>query len=197
MRTAAIGGDTYNFVSDRSYGLLIGCSTCTQTFGTVNGTVTDNSTGNPIQGASVSADTGQNDLTDANGFYELTSVPTGTRTITASASGYVTDQQQTTVTDGGTSVVNFALDPEPTGGTGTIKGTVRDVDTGTKLGGVLVTTDTGESATTNNGGKYTIKNVPEGNRTVTASLTGYVTQQKPATVVTSQTTTVDFDLVPQ
>lgn len=87
--------------------------------------------------------------------------------------------------------------PEPGGGTGTIKGTVTDANTGARLGGVLVTTDTGQSATTNNGGKYTLNNVPEGNRTVTASRTGYVTQQQPATVVAGQTTTVNFALVPQ
>ncbi len=195
VRTAVIGTDTYNFVSDRSYGLIVGCSTCTATFGTVTGTVTDSSTGNPIQGASVSADTGQNDTTDQNGDYTLSNVPTGNRTITASASGYVMQQKPATVNDGQTTIVDFALDPEPAGN-GTIKGTVRDASTGSKLGGVLVTTDTGESATTNNGGKYTIRNVPAGNRTVTASLSFYVTQQQPATVVAGQTTTVDFDLVP-
>lgn len=85
----------------------------------------------------------------------------------------------------------------PGGGTGTIKGTVTAANTGAKLGGVLVTTDTGQSATTNNGGKYTINNVPAGSRTVTASKTGYVTQQQPATVTAGQTTTVNFALVPQ
>ena len=153
VRTASMGGETYSFVSDRSYGLLIGCSTCAMpVVGMVSGTVTDSSTGNPIQGASVLADTSQNDTTDSNGLYQLTGVPTGSRTITASASGYVTEQQQTNVIDGGTSVVNFALDPQPTGGTGTVKGTVRDANTGAKLRGVLVVSDTGESATTNRGG---------------------------------------------
>ena len=67
------------------------------------------------------------------------------------------------MTDGGTNTVDFALDQEPVGGgTGTIKGTVTDFNTGAKIRGVLVTADTGESATTNRGGKYTIRNVPEG-----------------------------------
>ncbi len=198
VRTAVIDGETYSFVSDRSFGLLIGCSTCTATFGTINGTVTDTSTGLAIQGASVSADTGQIDLTDASGLYELTSVPTGTRTVTAFATGYVTQQQPTAVTDGGTSVVDFALDPTPTpSGFGTVKGTVRDANTGARLGGALVEIDTGEQGITNNGGKYNIKDVPEGNRTVTASLDGYFLQEKPATVTAGQTTTVDFNLGPR
>ena len=198
VRTAVIGDETYSFVSDRSFGLLIGCSTCTATFGTINGTVTDSSNGGPpIEGATVSADTGQNGLTDADGFYELTDVPSGIRTVTASAAGYATQQQPTTVTDGGTSVVDFTLDPEPLpSGFGTVKGTVRDAGTGARLGGALVVTDTGEQGITNNGGKYNIKDVPEGNRTLTVSLVDYFPKDKPATVTAGQTTTVDFDLVP-
>ena len=194
------GSDLYIFQSDRNFGLIVNCAgagCATQTTGTVEGTVTDSSTGLPIQGASVSADTGQSDTTDVNGDYTLSNVPTGTRTITASATGYVTQQDTANVTNGGTSIVNFSLDPEPTGGTGTIKGTVTDASSGAKLGGVFVVTDTSESDTTNNGGKYTINNVPEGSRTVTASLTGYVTQQQPATVTAGQTTTVNFALVPE
>jgi hypothetical protein len=87
---------------------------------------------------------------------------------------------------------------DPSSGFGTIKGTVRDASTGARLGGVSVTTDTGESATTNRGGKYTISNVPDGDRNVTASLAGYLTQEEqPVTVVAGQTTTVDLRLVPQ
>jgi len=87
--------------------------------------------------------------------------------------------------------------PPPPSGAGTIKGTVTDDNTGARLRDVTVTTDTDQSATTNKRGMYKIKNVPEGERTVTASSTGYITQSKPATVVAEQTTTVDFALVPQ
>jgi hypothetical protein len=195
------GSTLFFFQSDRNYGLVInkvGTPTPPPDPGNITGTVTDSSTGNPIQGATVTADTGESDTTDASGNYTLSSVSAGDHTVTASASGYVTQQQQTTVPSGGTTTLNFALDPEPTGGgTGTIKGTVTDLNTGAKLGGVLVETDTGQSATTNRGGKYTIQDVPEGNRTVTASRSGYVTQQQPATVTAGQTTTVNVALVPQ
>jgi hypothetical protein len=73
---------------------------------------------------------------------------------------------------------------------------VTNANTGARLGGVLVKTDTEETATTNNGGKYNIGNVPDSNLTVTASKTGYVTQQQPATVTAGQTTTVNIALVP-
>ncbi len=82
------------------------------------------------------------------------------------------------------------------GGTGTIQGRVTDASTGGRIQGVTVTTDTGESATTNRGGKYTISDVPEGNRTVTATLAGYISQDKPATVVAGDTEKVNFELTP-
>jgi hypothetical protein len=82
-----------------------------QIYGTVSGTVTDNSSGSPVGGAVVSSNTGQSDTTDSSGSYSLANVPAGQRTITASMSGYATQQQVTNVTDGGVSTVDFALDP--------------------------------------------------------------------------------------
>ena len=195
VRMEVITGDLYIFQSDRNFGLIVNCAgagCAMPTTGTVVGTVTDSSTGNPIQGASVSADTGQSDTTDVNGDYELLNVPTGTRTITASATGFVTQQDTTTVTDGGTSIVNFALDPEPTGGTGTVKGTVRDSG-GTKLGGILVTTIApSNSDTTNNGGKYSIAGVPTDTVSMVAACPGG-DQIEPVTVIDGGTVTVDFN----
>ncbi len=120
-------------------------------------------------------------------------MPAGNPTVTASASGHVTQSIETTVTDGETVVQNFALEPDTTAvGTGTVKGKVTDANTGKNLAGVLVQADTGESATTGKSGRYTLENVPEGARTLTASKTGYVPQPQPATVVANQTTTVNF-----
>ena len=196
VRLAQIGANLFIFQSDRNFGLIVNCVGCTPTVGTVTGTVT-NSTGQLIQGASVSADTGQNDTTDSSGNYTLTDIPTGSRTVTASATGYVTQQKPANVTDGGTTIVDFVLDPEPTGGgTGTIKGTVRD-DTGSKLGSVLVSTDSGQSDATNKGGKYSISSVLEGERTVTATIAGFdCGSSQTVTVIAGQTTTQDFDCTP-
>ena len=84
--------------------------------GSVQGTVTDNDTGLPIAGADVSASSGQNDTTNASGDYLLTGVPVGSPTVSASASGYQSENQVVPVTDGGTSTADFALDPNPVGG---------------------------------------------------------------------------------
>ena len=166
--------------------------------GSIAGTLTDSSTGDPIGEASVSTDTGQSAMTDSGGNYTLSDVPTGDRAVTASAVGYVTQQKQTTVTEDNTSVVDFALDSEPSGGgTGTVKGSVTDAQSGAKLAGVLVETDTGQSSKTNRGGRYSISDVPEGNRTVTASKAGYAADSQQVYVAAGGTATANFALEPQ
>ncbi len=78
--------------------------------GSIVGTVTA-SMGGAIVGATVSADTGQSTTTDGNGAYTLTSVPAGSRMVTASATGYSSSSQPVTVNSGETSTANFILSP--------------------------------------------------------------------------------------
>jgi hypothetical protein len=58
------------------------------TTGSISGTVIDDATDLPISDATVETDTGQSANTDSNGDYTIDDVPTGDRTVTASASGY-------------------------------------------------------------------------------------------------------------
>ena len=139
--------------------------------------------------------TGQSDSTDAGGNYTLSNVPSGTRTVSVSAGGHDPDAQQTTVSDGGVSTLNFALTPTTTGGTGTLKGTVMDIS-GARLSDVTVQVLGGPSATTNKRGKYTIQSVPEGVRTVTASKAGFEDFEEQATITAGSTTTFDIDMTP-
>lgn len=88
-------------------------ATTTTTTGTVTGTVTSAATGAEIAGATVSTDTAQSTTTSSTGTYTLTGVPTGNRTVTASATGYVSASQVVSVTSGGTTMANFALTPTP------------------------------------------------------------------------------------
>lgn len=55
---------------------------------TLNGHVTDASTGAPIAGARVELIGLAYDLTDAQGFYEITNIPPGTYNGKVTASGY-------------------------------------------------------------------------------------------------------------
>lgn len=102
------------WVADQSINSFLWCNAPVTT-GAIAGVVTDSSTSNPIAGASVSADTGQSDTTDGFGNYSLNNVPTGSRSVTASANGYVGNSASTFVTDGATSTVVFDLDPVPVG----------------------------------------------------------------------------------
>lgn len=79
--------------------------------GTITGQVTDASNGSPIPGATVSVDTGESDTTDGSGMYTIPNVPAGNREVTAQAVGYLSSTRSAIVTDGNTTVVNFALAP--------------------------------------------------------------------------------------
>jgi len=203
-REKNVTGDWEFCVTDLSlsgwnYNSAANVETCDNTgvppaVGSVTGTVIDSGNA-PIIGASVSSDTGQSTQTDSNGNYTLGSVPTGDRTITASASVYVSKNQNLTVVEGATATADFALDEDlGGGGVGTVKGTVMDSN-GNRVFGATVETNTGQSTTTNRAGKYTLRNVPEGSRTVTATKGGS-TGSDIVLVVAGQTVTLDLTLQP-
>jgi hypothetical protein len=165
--------------------------------GSIDGVVTDADSGLPIEGATASADTGQSGATGVGGNYTLAGVPTGTRTVTVSASGYDSTSLPIVVSDGVPSTLDFVLTPTVGGGgTGALKGTVTD-SSGTKLGGVLVEVQGGgQSATTNKGGKYTIQNVPEGSQDVIASKTGFSDTLDTVEIIAGSTVTLNISMSP-
>lgn len=90
--------------------------------GTLDGTVTDASNGNPVSGASVSTSFGST-TTDDNGHYSIT-LPVGTYDVTYSAFGYATDTESNVeITDGTTTTKDVALQPSPSV---TVSGDVTD-----------------------------------------------------------------------
>ena len=85
--------------------------------GTIEGTVSDASTTDPISGATVTVDDiGDSATTNASGFYSIPNVPGGSHDVTVSATDFVSQTKSTTV-DGGTSTVDFDLQPATTGNT--------------------------------------------------------------------------------
>jgi TonB-dependent starch-binding outer membrane protein SusC len=80
-----------------------------QATGTVTGVVTGTG-GRPLTGASVAvAGTTRGDQTDAQGRFEITAVPAGSRTIRATFAGYGEQSRTVTVAAGQTATVNIAL----------------------------------------------------------------------------------------
>ncbi|AQL42407.1 hypothetical protein BV210_06625 [Halorientalis sp. IM1011] len=83
------------------------------TTGTVEGTVVNVSSGNGIDGATVSAGS-QSTTTSADGSYTLT-LDAGDYTVEATAEGYNTSSQDVTVTAGETTTANFNLESTDSG----------------------------------------------------------------------------------
>jgi hypothetical protein len=146
---------------------------------TISGTITAcNGLGN--SGVTVSTNTGLSATTNASGAYTINNVPGGcsgspvTYTITPSKSGftYTPASQPVTVTNVNASGVNFSANAPNI----SISGTITLCD-GSGLSGVTVTADTGQSATTNSSGDYTINALPGSctgiSYTLTPSLSGY------------------------
>ena len=129
--------------------------------GTLEGTVTDSVTGDPIAGAHISvAPIGASATTGPDGHYSLI-LPVGTYDVTASAFGYLSQTANgVVITDGGTTTQDFALVAAPSH---TVSGHVRDTD-GNALANATVTIlgTPIPAATTDANGLYTFPSVPEG-----------------------------------
>jgi hypothetical protein len=154
--------------------------------GSISGTVTAASGGAPIGGATISYGGGST-TTDGSGYYTLSSLTEGSYTLTASATGYSSQNASDTVGPGAAVTQNFALLPPP----GSITGHVTDAQTSSAISGATVSYS-GGSATTDGTGLYTLINVPPGTYTVTAAAADHVAGSAPVTVTSGNPTTQDF-----
>lgn len=161
-------------------------------FGTINGTVNDQSTNQPIAGAVVKADSEFLNTTNSIGYYTMF-VLAGTYTVTASALGYASKSQSNVkVSEGKTTTVNFVLQFVPPG---SIVGNVTDATTGNVIAGATVTAS-GHSNNTNTNGSYVLSNLPAWTCTVTVSMSGYIGDSAVVTVPSGGSVTVNFSLNP-
>ena len=154
----------------------------------IGGTVTGGTNG--IQGATV-AYTGPNgsgttQTSDSLGDYQLTAVPDGTYSVTASDTGFEPETFTVTVTGTGTTSQSFVL---ATGTNGSIAGTVTDAQTAQPISGVVVkASSTSYTATTDASGNYVIENVAPASYSLTFAATNHVTGSAGVTVATSANT---------
>ena len=161
---------------------IIQISATAAAVGTITGTVT-NTAGAPISGASVSSG-GNGAITGADGGYTL-QVPGGTSTITAALAGYQSASESVTVTAGqSTQAATLQIQPiNP----GNVTGTVVDGN-GQPLSGATVSA-AGLTTSTAGDGSYALNNLPAGQTTIQASLTGFQSGSTSVNVVASATTT--------
>ena len=99
--------------SSFGYGLVdadaAAVSSVPSTTGSISGIVRDASDGSSIGGATVSADTGQSATTASDGAYNISGVPAGERSVTASAPGFAPQTRPATVNQDQTTPVDFTL----------------------------------------------------------------------------------------
>jgi Carboxypeptidase regulatory-like domain len=187
----------YSATSDHNWQTRIGSfsyPSCSFTHGTLSGTVTDAATGQPVAGATVTAD-GVSVSTGAGGSYSF-DLPPGTTQVTASDYGFQTQTQTVTITANQTTTQNFALTGTPHE---TVSGTVTPA-TGTAwplYAQVTWTDGHGHGGTTFTSpatGKYALSLLADASYTLTAhaEYPGY-TDPAPATVtVAASDVTQDF-----
>lgn len=167
--------------------------------GTITGTVTDASS-NPIPGATIDVFQGvtliASVLTDQNGEYSISEFATGNYTVLVTAQGFQDAFSTVAVVAGMTTTADFVLNANP----GTIAGTVTDQCTGGPLPGAIVIVSDGSTivgfGVTDPNGNYSIDTLAPGNYTVTAAKNNFQTGSASATVVSNETTTVNFSLMP-
>ncbi|MBM7553900.1 carboxypeptidase regulatory-like domain-containing protein [Thalassobacillus pellis] len=169
---------------------------------TLSVTVTNASTGLPVEGAAVTV-RDENSLliisgiTDQNGTVTLTSLPSGILNVTADAAGFGTETQTFIAGPGEEINALFTLDPNP----GNIQGFITNIQTGDAvpnaaillydINNVLV-----QTAVSNQFGEYFFTGVTPGVYTVVANAADFGPATAGAIVEAEVTTTLSFALSP-
>ncbi len=177
--------------------LSLVCGQLKAAAGTIDGMVTDTNTGNPISGALIEVNNGNqvrySTTTAGDGTYSIPGVKKGNYILVTSASGYQTQSVGVSVNNNQTTTVNIALIPNG----GTIDGTVTDVSL-VPIAGATVEIFQGQTfiatVDTNGSGFYSVPDLAPNNYTVRVTASGFAGQEKGASVQSGVTTTVDFAL---
>ena len=162
-------------------------------YGSLTGSVTDNVTGDPLAGATVSY-SGASTLTDSSGSYSLPMAPLGSYALSAGAAGHASQSVIVNVGPGQTVSQNFALAPD-TAGSGSISGVVTDAMTGAPLSDASISYS-GGATTTDTNGNYSLSGIPAGQTSITADDTGYASQTATVKITKGGKSTQDFALSP-
>ncbi len=172
---------------------------------TIVGFVYDASTQEPIEGAAISITPSSGigwKYTDQDGNFIVEDITVGTDnspldvTVSVYATGYYSQSKTVTIFCGATITAEFG---HPSTDTGTIEGTVTNLDTGQPMGGVFIGSGFGGSATTDSQGYYILPDAPlsAGNTDrdwqVTAIPDSFPPLSQTVTVQANTTVTLDFE----
>lgn len=160
-------------------------------YGTVSG-VTRTHTGAALAGVTVSIGSAST-VTDSSGRYSLSGVLSGTASLTAAKTGFLTTSQSVSVPASGTVASDVTMWSSTA--TGTLTGTVTDSASGAPLAGVGVARSGGGAATTDANGRYTMSGVLNGPATLTLTKSGYNSRTLAVTVYPGVSTAANTTLV--
>ena len=173
--------------------MFFGCTPEEEKLGTIYGTVTDFSSGEPIGNANVRLNPrGETTLTGMDGTFEFVDLPSSSYSLSLSKNGYVDlDDDYVIEIENGNSVRrDLQLNPNVFC---TISGTVIDLYTGDPIQQVLVTlSPIGKNVFTVEDGRFEFVDLDARQYTVTAQKTGYITNRK--TVMPEAGSVVDINL---
>jgi len=160
--------------------------------GGLEGTVIDEFTLSPIEGALITLDgTAYSAYTNSDGYYFVENIFVGEYTVIATADNYF----ESTVYDieifsNQVTTLDFELYPQP----GSIDGYIIDVFTGDPIEGAEINVEDTYWAYTNEEGYYLIEEVEVGTYSLLAEADGYYPEERTTTVISNQTTEENFEL---
>jgi len=180
----------YVYVSDMQTGLYV--LEFLAEFGTVEGILTDATSGNPVGGATISIDGAQRTSNGA-GFYKFNLAP-GAYTVDVAAFGYEPANFGVDITLGETVSGDRALDRVPSAG---LTGTVLDNDSASAIPGATVeVAGTPYVTTTDGSGGYSFEFIPVGDYDVTATAFGFGSATESVSIANGVPATRGFVLAP-
>jgi outer membrane protein OmpA-like peptidoglycan-associated protein len=154
----------------------------------ISGRVYDSATNQNLDAAVSCSNDHVESVSTSDGQYRI-EIPEGEAGLTASADGYLPMTKTVNAAEGGTYVIDFAL--ERIQSTGTVTGTVTDEANGSPLTAGVASG--GTQVQTSRDGIYSIE-VPAGNRTLTASAGGYASESETVSVPAGGRAVQDFQL---
>ncbi len=164
--------------------------------GSITGAVQDSQTSVGIANALVSlSPTAVSTVTSSDGAFSFASVPAGTYTVTASATGYQTASASLTVTAGHNANINLHL--VSTVPSGSVQGVVKSLATGKAVPGATLILTPGVLATvTDSTGYYGFPSVTPGTYTLTVTAAGYQSYSQTITVASGHTVKANVSVTP-
>lgn len=161
------------------------------TYGSIAGTVINSASGAPLDNAKVTF-AGQVLRSDAQGNFRAERVPAGRIVVNAELFRYRGAQETVALERGTEQSVQLALEPITTG---TVRGVVRNADTGQEVNGATVTIGN-LSARSDSQGRFEIEQVPAGAITVRGSLRLFEPGESRATLEAAGITDTEIRLTP-